>query len=56
MLEPGPEGHAAAVAALRAKYPQYATHRLEGRPILRLEPARVNGRWAASEGGVRRSP
>ena len=56
MLEPGPADHAAAVAALRGKYPQYATHRLEERPILRLEPTSVNGRWAASEGVVRRSP
>jgi PPOX class probable F420-dependent enzyme len=28
--------HAAVVAALRAKYPQYATHRLEDRPIIRI--------------------
>lgn len=56
MLEPGAVDHAAAVAALRGKYSQYATHRLEERPILRLDPTRVNGRWAASEGEVRRSP
>ena len=37
--EPG--DHAAAVAALRAKYPQYERHRLEGRPILRFEIERV---------------
>jgi PPOX class probable F420-dependent enzyme len=39
LLEPEPrerEEHAAAIVALRAKYPQYATHRLEERPILRL--------------------
>ncbi len=39
MLEPEPHElaeHAAAVDALRAKYPQYATHRLEDRPILRF--------------------
>jgi PPOX class probable F420-dependent enzyme len=39
ILEPQPHEraeHAAAVTALRAKYPQYADHRLEERPILRL--------------------
>ena len=39
LLEPEPrevEEHAAAIVALRAKYPQYASHRLEARPILRL--------------------
>ena len=46
--------HATAVAALRAKYPQYETHRLEERPIIRilvergrswgnLEPGPVDG-------------
>jgi PPOX class probable F420-dependent enzyme len=28
--------HGHAVAALRAKYPQYATHRLETRPLIRV--------------------
>jgi PPOX class probable F420-dependent enzyme len=44
VVEPGgPEGreHAAAVAALRAKYPQYAAHRLEARPLLRFLVERV---------------
>jgi len=39
LLEPEPherEEHAAAIAALRAKYPQYEGHRLEERPILRF--------------------
>ena len=39
VVEPGvPDGreHAAAVGALRAKYPQYAAHRLEARPLLRF--------------------
>jgi PPOX class probable F420-dependent enzyme len=39
LLEPQPherEEHAAAVGLLRAKYPQYASHRLEGRPIIRI--------------------
>lgn len=39
LLEPQPrerEEHAAAIALLRAKYPQYATHALEERPIIRM--------------------
>jgi PPOX class probable F420-dependent enzyme len=38
LLEPGPGGaeHARAVAALRAKYPQYGSHALEGRPVIRI--------------------
>ena len=31
-----PGEHAAAVTALRAKYPQYETHRLEARPLIRI--------------------
>ena len=52
LLEPdpgrnGPAEHHAAVDALRAKYRQYATHDLPGRPIIRIELGRVTG-WAAS--------
>jgi PPOX class probable F420-dependent enzyme len=39
LLEPdGPaaDEHATAVVALRRKYPQYGTHRLEERPIIRI--------------------
>ena len=39
ILEPEPherDEHAAAVVALRAKYEQYAEHRLEARPIIRI--------------------
>jgi PPOX class probable F420-dependent enzyme len=39
LLEPEPrerEEHAAAVEALRAKYPQYEGHRLEERPVIRF--------------------
>jgi PPOX class probable F420-dependent enzyme len=39
LLEPEPhelEEHAAAVADLRAKYPQYESHDLEHRPIIRV--------------------
>jgi PPOX class probable F420-dependent enzyme len=44
LIEPEPREaaeHAAAVGALRAKYEQYATHRLEDRPILRFTVLRV---------------
>jgi PPOX class probable F420-dependent enzyme len=46
LLEPGPGEHAAAVAALRARYQQYAGHRLEARPIIRIEIDRVTS-WGA---------
>ena len=36
IAEPGADQHAAAVAALRAKYPQYAGHDLEHRPQIHL--------------------
>ncbi len=39
--------HQAAVAALRSRYPQYATHDLEARPLLRIALERARG-WAAS--------
>jgi PPOX class probable F420-dependent enzyme len=35
------EEHAAAVAALRARYAQYATHDLDSRPIIRVGVERV---------------
>jgi PPOX class probable F420-dependent enzyme len=38
--------HAAAVAALRARYPQYKTHRLEARPLIRITIERVTD-WGA---------
>jgi PPOX class probable F420-dependent enzyme len=44
LLEPEgePAGeHATAVGLLRARYPQYATHRLEARPILRIAVTRA---------------
>jgi PPOX class probable F420-dependent enzyme len=37
----------AAVAALRTKYPQYADHDLESRPMIRIEIERVTS-WEAS--------
>jgi PPOX class probable F420-dependent enzyme len=47
--EPGAGEHESAVEALRGKYAQYATHRLEDRPIIRvtIERARSWGDLAA---------
>jgi PPOX class probable F420-dependent enzyme len=38
LLEPSgaPDEHGTAVTALRAKYPQYADHHLEDRPVIRI--------------------
>ena len=50
VLEP-PQGgaeHAHAVRLLRARYPQYATHALETRPMIKVIVARVSG-WSAKE-------
>jgi PPOX class probable F420-dependent enzyme len=41
-----PTDRAPAMAALRAKYPQYATHALETRPIIRIAIARTTS-WGA---------
>lgn len=46
MVRPGGKAHAAAVARLRRKYPQYQAMRLDERPVLRITPRRVIG-WAA---------
>jgi PPOX class probable F420-dependent enzyme len=40
LLEAGDE-HAAAVALLRERYPQYGSHNLEARPIIRIEVGRA---------------
>jgi PPOX class probable F420-dependent enzyme len=51
LLEPQPHeraDHAAAIAGLREKYPQYADQRLEGRPIIRIVADRVAA-WSAAE-------
>jgi PPOX class probable F420-dependent enzyme len=44
---PDAAAHAGAVRALRGRYPQYATQRLETLPIIRIAPARVTS-WAAA--------
>ena len=54
LLEPEPrevEEHAAAVRALREKYPQYADHDLDGRPIIRVVVDRAVT-WGAVEAGA----
>jgi PPOX class probable F420-dependent enzyme len=43
LLDPGLAEHAAAVAALRARYLQYEAHRLEERPVIRIELERMVG-------------
>ena len=48
VLDPGPE-QAAAVAALRARYRQYAAMALEDRPVIRLRVERVSV-WRADAG------
>ena len=42
----GGEEHAAALVALRAKYPQYISMDLDDRPVVRLSPDRANA-WSA---------
>jgi PPOX class probable F420-dependent enzyme len=49
LLEPQPrerEEHTTAIALLRAKYPHYATHALEERPIIRMTIDRSRS-WGA---------
>ena len=41
--------HAASVTALRAKYEQYAAHRLQSRPLIRIELDRVIA-WGRLDG------
>ena len=41
-IESANVGTAAALAALREKYPQYRTMNLAGRPLIRIRPQRVN--------------
>ncbi len=48
LVEPGGPAHTVAIAALRARYPQYRAQALELRPLLRLDPSRVSS-WAAAE-------
>ena len=43
----GVGAHATVIEDLRAKYPQYAGHRLESRPVLRIEILGAKS-WARS--------
>jgi PPOX class probable F420-dependent enzyme len=52
LIGPDDPDHAAAVMALRAKYPQYATHRLEERPMIRFEVDAATA-WTAAGGKAR---
>ena len=47
LVEPGEAAHAAAADALVERYPQYATHDLRARPMLRIEVTALAG-WSAS--------
>ena len=58
LVEPGRDTaaeHAGAVAALRERYPQYATQRLEANPLMRLRVERVV-RWAAASAAATTRP
>ena len=47
LLESGVPEHAVAVRLLRERYPQYASHRLEERPIIRIDVDKTSS-WSAS--------
>lgn len=46
VVSPGDDGHAAAIAALRAKYSQYREMALDGRAVIRIEGLRLAS-WGA---------
>jgi PPOX class probable F420-dependent enzyme len=48
--------HRVAVAALRAKYPQYDAHDLDGRPLIRIAIDRVRSWGALSDPGTALPP
>lgn len=51
-----PDVRTAAIAALRAKYPQYATHDLEHRPLIRIAIERIRSWGDLSDRGRSPSP
>jgi PPOX class probable F420-dependent enzyme len=51
LLEPGESAHAAAIAALRMKYAQYAAMRLEERPVIVVRDL-ASSSWRAGEPGL----
>ena len=48
LVEPGTPEHAQAIVALRLRYPQYRTQRLEVCPMIRLAPTRI-ARWSSTD-------
>ena len=47
ILEPGAtDEHSTAIAALRVRYPQYSSMRIESRPVIKLVPQRLRF-WSA---------
>jgi PPOX class probable F420-dependent enzyme len=58
LLAPSEAAHPGIVAALRAKYPQYATHGLDDRPLVAITIERATrwGRRLASARGRARAP
>lgn len=49
IVEPGTE-HAAAIASLRDRYPQYLTMTLDEAPLLRIEASHATEWWAEAAG------
>ena len=52
LLAPTSPEHGAIVAALRAKYPQYESHRLDDRPLIRIEIERSTHWGSVDPGGA----
>jgi PPOX class probable F420-dependent enzyme len=46
LMDPGGPEHGEAIGLLRARYPQYVSHDLESRPIVKVEVTAVRS-WAA---------
>ena len=55
-LTDDPAERTAAIDALRAKYPQYGSHDLESRPLIRIEIGRLRSWGDLSDPGRSRSP
>ena len=50
LVQPGESLHEEAIAALRAKYPQYLAMAIAERPVIAIEAGRITS-WQASDGG-----
>jgi coenzyme F420-0:L-glutamate ligase/coenzyme F420-1:gamma-L-glutamate ligase len=55
LVQPDEGGHREAIAALRAKYPQYARMAIDQTPFIRISELTASS-WHASEASVRHSP